>query len=75
MDPSTDFFVICIENRGYPASLEPKKVYRAMRDPQAEAHGLLRVVDESGEDYLFPAAFFAPIEIPVEAESVFSSAG
>lgn len=55
-----DTFVLCIDNQGYGASLERRKVYRAMSDPAAEKHGLVRVVDESSEDYLFPAKLFAP---------------
>jgi hypothetical protein len=46
--------VICILNRGYEVSLEPRKVYEVLRDPDAAKHGQLRVVDESGEDYLYP---------------------
>lgn len=57
-------FVLCIDNRGYAASLGPRKVYRALRDPGAEQHGLLRVVDESCEDYLYPAWLFVPLVAP-----------
>jgi hypothetical protein len=53
-----DTFVLCIANRGYGASLEQGRVYRAMSDPAAEKHGMVRVVDESSEDYLFPAKLF-----------------
>ncbi|MCI0404223.1 MAG: hypothetical protein L0212_12010 [Acidobacteria bacterium] len=67
--------MLCISNEGYAASLEARRVYRALSDPEAESHGMLRVLDESGEDYLFPAAFFVPIQVPEEAEKVFSSAG
>ncbi len=56
--------VICISNEGYPASLEPRKVYRRLPDTQAESHHLLRVVDESGDDYLYPVGFFASINLP-----------
>jgi len=56
--------VICLSNDAYPASLERAKVYRTLPDPLAATHGLLRVVDESGEDYLYPAADFAPIALP-----------
>ncbi len=57
-------FVICIKNEGYAASLEPRKVYQAIPDGAAAEHGLLRVVDESGEDYLYPADYFLPVELP-----------
>ena len=56
--------VVCIDNDGYPASLELHKIYRALPDADAATHGDLRVVDESGEDYLFPASAFAPIQVP-----------
>ena len=51
----------------YKASLEPRKVYRVVEDPVAEAKSLLRAIDESGEDYLFPASLFVPIEVPERA--------
>jgi hypothetical protein len=53
-----DTFVLCIDNQGYGASLEQGKVYRAMSDPAAERHAMVRVVDESTEDCLFPAKLF-----------------
>ena len=55
---------VCIENEGYPASLERRKIYVALRDQAAEKHGLLRVIDESGTDYLYPEDFFRLIELP-----------
>jgi hypothetical protein len=61
-------FVLCIRNRDYPASLELRKVYRLLRDEQASKHGQLRVVDESGEDYLYPEEYFVPIKLPQAAE-------
>jgi hypothetical protein len=57
-------FVVCIKNEGYPASLERRKIYIALHDPAGEKHGLVRVVDESGDDYLYPRAFFRPIALP-----------
>jgi transcriptional regulator with XRE-family HTH domain len=57
-------FVLCLKNKGYEASLEPLKIYRLLADRGAEKHKLVRVVDESGEDYLFPASYFKPIELP-----------
>jgi hypothetical protein len=56
--------VVCVDNDGYAASLEKRKIYVALRDASAEKHGLLRVVDESGEDYLYPKAFFRSIALP-----------
>jgi len=57
-------YVVCIKNEGYSASLEPRKIYRAVPDGGAAIHRLIRVVDESGEDYLYPADYFAPITLP-----------
>ena len=56
--------VVCIENENYPASLEKRKIYVALRDEAAEKHSLLRVIDESGDDYLYPKSFFRLIELP-----------
>jgi hypothetical protein len=56
--------VVCIDNEGYAASLEKRKIYITLRDASAEKHGLLRIVDESGEDYLYPKASFRSIALP-----------
>ena len=56
--------VVCIENDGYAVSLEKRKIYVALRDVAAEKHRMLRIVDESGEDYLYPKAFFRAIVLP-----------
>ncbi|MFL6798549.1 MAG: hypothetical protein ACJ8F3_14150 [Xanthobacteraceae bacterium] len=56
--------VVCVDNDGYPTSLEKRKIYILLRDGQAEKHGMLRIVDESGEDYLYPKAFFRSIALP-----------
>jgi len=55
--------VLCLDNAGYEASLERRKIYVALPDADADAHGQVRVVDESGEDYLFPAFRFAPVRV------------
>jgi hypothetical protein len=55
-------FVVCVSNEGYPASLELRKVYRLLEDADAERVGHVRVIDESGEDYLYPADWFVPFE-------------
>jgi len=57
-------YAVCVKNRGYAASLERNKIYVVVPDPEAEADGDIRVIDESGEDYLFPASFFVAIDIP-----------
>jgi len=56
-------FVVCVKNNGYEASLEPRKIYQALPDHEAESHKMIRVIDESGEDYLFPASLFSPISL------------
>jgi hypothetical protein len=53
-----------VRNDGYEVSLERRKIYEVLPDPGAEEHNQLRVIDESGEDYLFPARYFATIELP-----------
>ncbi len=68
-------YVVCLENSEYPASLELRKIYQSHHDPNAEADGFLRVVDESGEDYLYPSRFFSPISVPKEVEQAFRKAG
>ena len=65
-------YLLCVNNEGYPASLEMRKVYRRLRDPKAAAHGFVRVIDESGEDYLFPESFFVPVELPRAAVTMFA---
>ena len=67
-------YFLCIKNRGYAASLQKRMVYRAMSDPEAASHGMLRIVDESGEDYLFPAGLFVRIEVPEAATQAFADA-
>ncbi|MEO6967572.1 MAG: hypothetical protein ABI132_03825 [Rhodanobacteraceae bacterium] len=56
-------FVICVSNEGYTASLEPRKIYQVVVDEKVAKRGMLRVIDESGEDYLYPASLFTPIEL------------
>ncbi len=61
-------FVVCIKNEGYPVSLEPRKIYEVLpHDSSAEVQ-LIRVIDESGEDYLYPVDYFVPIELPQAVE-------
>ena len=57
-------FAICVDNSEYPASLELHKIYRVLPDKEAQADGDMRIIDESGEDYLFPADYFIAIELP-----------
>ena len=67
-------FVICVCNDNYPVSLELRKVYQVIPDPEAAGHKMLRVIDESREDHLYPQEFFAPVELPQVAEAMFSEA-
>jgi hypothetical protein len=56
-------YVVCLQNDGYPEALELRKLYRVLPDPQADKVGHLRVIDESGEDYLYPKSFFATVRV------------
>jgi hypothetical protein len=56
--------VVCIDNEGFPASLEKRKIYVALPDSAAEKRGLVRVIDESGDDYLYPKILFRAIALP-----------
>jgi hypothetical protein len=64
-------YMLCVKNDAYPVSLELRKIYRRIRDAGSEAHKLVRIIDESGEDYLFPASCFVPIDIPRAAMRAF----
>jgi hypothetical protein len=67
-------FVVCLNNEGYLAALEVGKIYRVIPDADADANGLLRIIDESGEDYAFSANRFHPIEVPQHVEEVLFAA-
>ena len=62
--PRAKQLFVCIDNDGYLASLEKRKIYVALRDSDADEHGLLRIIDELGDDYLYPKALFRLIELP-----------
>ena len=57
-----------MQNSGYPASLELRKLYCVLTDTFAEQHGMIRVIDESGEDYLYPQDYFVRVALPVSVE-------
>ena len=61
-------FVVCINNVDYPASLELHKIYRVLIDEDASLEGDIRIIDESGEDYLYPSSYFVPIQVPQTVE-------
>ena len=62
-------FAVCIRNSGYPASLERHKIYRVLPDEDAAREGDVRIIDESGEDYLYPAEWFVFVELPRAVEA------
>jgi hypothetical protein len=62
-------FLLCVDNRGYEASLEVRKLYENIPDKEAESHGQVRIIDESEEDYLFPAEYFAPVRLLAETKN------
>ena len=66
--------VVCVDNEGYPASLEKRKLYVMLRDPAAEKHGFVRIIDESGDDYLYPKALFRPVALPQSVKKAVLSA-
>ena len=61
-------YAVCLRNGGFAASLEVRKLYRVISDPDAEADGLIRVIDESGEDYLYPSRLFRKLALPTDVE-------
>jgi hypothetical protein len=62
-------FVVCINNSEYPASLELHKIYRVLPDEEAAQEGDIRIIDESGEDYLYAAEWFVAINVPHDVEA------
>jgi hypothetical protein len=67
-------YLLCVNNDAYPASLELRKVYQVLPDAAAAKRHFVRVIDESGEDYLFPESCFVPIEVPLAARKAFLQA-
>jgi hypothetical protein len=68
------YYVVCIKNENYPASLELLKIYQAISDERAAQDQLVRVIDESGEDYMYPADYFVTIELPQAVAQAFAQA-
>jgi hypothetical protein len=64
---SEDSYVLCVDNGGYPESLEVRKLYAVLPDERAAANDYIRVIDETGEDYLYPAEYFIFVDLPSEA--------
>lgn len=67
-------YVVCINNKDYPASLEIRKIYQTVSDSDAVKHQMIRVLDESGEGYLYPSNYFVLIELPKAVVEAFSLA-
>ncbi|HET6568788.1 MAG TPA: hypothetical protein VFG50_12550 [Rhodothermales bacterium] len=67
-------YAICINNDGYPASLERRKIYEVITDLEAASHGMLRIIDESGEDYLYSASHFVLTTLPESVERALKAA-
>ncbi len=63
-------FAICIDNKGYPVSLERHKLYRVVADEDAAIDGDVRIIDESGEDYLYPAKYFVMLDLPQNIDKI-----
>lgn len=68
----TTHFAVCLKNTNFEVSLEPKKLYQVIRDDEAISKGQIRVVDESGEDYLYPQELFLPLPLPESIEKAVS---
>ena len=68
-DKKPDSYVVCIDNTDYTASLEKHKIYRVVRNEAAVEDGDIWVIDESGEDYLYPTARFVPVSVPAEVKN------
>jgi hypothetical protein len=68
MKRSEQRYVVCVKNKGYGASIELRKLYQAVPDDAASKLGQIRVIDESGEDYLYPDEYFVPVQLPQAAE-------
>ncbi len=65
---TSEDFAVCLRNAGYAASLEVRKLYMVLKDPDAEANDLLRVIDESGQDYVYPARLFQKLRLPSDVQ-------
>ncbi len=66
-------YVMCLDNTNHLVGLEVRKVYKVVDDPFAEAHGAIRIIDETGEDYMYEAGRFVPVELPETVDEVFAT--
>ena len=67
-------FLLCVDNDGYEASLETRKLYEKIPDREAERYNQVRIIDESGEDYLYPESLFVAVDIPAKAREALNAA-
>lgn len=67
---TAESYVLCVDSGGYPESLEVRKVYAVLPDERAATNDYVRVIDETGEDYLYPAKSFVPIQLPPEVAKI-----
>ena len=67
-------FAVCLSNNEYPAALEVRKLYRVLPDELAMQHNMVRVIDESGEDYLYPAHYFFVLDLPPALQEAIAQA-
>jgi hypothetical protein len=67
-------YALCLSNRGHVASLDKRKIYEIVPDVEAARQDMVRVIDESGEDYLYPKTFFVLIQLPKQVEEAFLTA-
>jgi len=74
MENTKTYFVICLKNKGYEASLEPRKIYESIPDSTAAKHQQIRIIDESGEDYLYPTKLFIELKVPHSLQQAISKA-
>lgn len=74
MEHLKNHYVVCLKNEGYEASLETRKIYESLPDLKASKHNQIRIVDESGEDYLYPAGLFVELKVPHSLEQALSKA-
>jgi hypothetical protein len=66
-------YVMCLDNKNHTVALEVRKVYKVIDDPAIEARGAIRIIDETGEDYMYEAGRFVPVELPEGIEEIFES--
>lgn len=67
---TAESYVLCVDNGGFPESLEVRKVYAVLPDERAATNDYVRVIDETGEDYLYPSKYFVPIQLPPEVAKI-----